>query len=82
MKPTKKTQKTTKTTKTDIYDTAMASMLKSRDRGGMPKVQTLGWKRLAEIYHSAKPGTKVRRMINAEARRCGYDPKIILSLNA
>jgi hypothetical protein len=82
MTTNRKTRKTTKTTKTDIYDTAMTSMLKSRGRRGMPKVQTLGWKRLAEIYHSAKPGTKVRRLINAEARRCGYDPKIILSLNA
>ena len=76
MKTTKRTQKT------DIYDTAMTSMLMSRSRWGLPKVQTLGWKRLTAVYHAAKPGSKVRRMIATEARRCGYTPKTILALNA
>jgi len=72
----------TKTNKTDIYNTAMASMLASKGRYGMKKVETFGWKKLAAIYAAARPGSTVRKMINAEARRCGYTPTTILALNA
>jgi hypothetical protein len=36
-----------------------------------PRIQRLSWERLTEIYLATKSGT-VRRMIQAEARRCGY----------
>ena len=41
-----------------------------------------GWKRLARIYLAAKPGSAVRKAINAEARRCGYTPRTIIALHA
>jgi hypothetical protein len=46
------------------------------------KIETLGWRRLAHIYHSAKPNSPARRAILAECRRCGYTPSTILALNA
>jgi len=36
-----------------------------------PRIQRLSWDRLTEIYLAAK-SQAVRRMIEAEARRCGY----------
>ena len=36
-----------------------------------PRIQRLSWERLTEIYLSTK-SQAVRRMIEAEARRCGY----------
>ncbi|MBL7134355.1 MAG: hypothetical protein ISS78_09690 [Phycisphaerae bacterium] len=51
-------------------------------RSGRRRIETLGWKRLAGIYYAARPGSKVRKAINAEARRCGYTPSTILALNA
>ena len=36
-----------------------------------PRVQRLSWERLTEIYLATKSQV-VRRMIQAEARRCGY----------
>jgi len=56
--------------------------LLSRGRNGRPRIETLGWKRLAAIYESHAPGSVVRRAVNAEARRCGYTPRAILALNA
>ena len=46
------------------------------------RIERLGWKRLARIYDANRPGSKIRKAINAEARRCGYTPSTILSLNA
>ena len=56
--------------------------LTSPGRWGRPKIETLGWKRLAAIYYASAPGSAVRAAINAEARRCGYTPSTILALNA
>jgi len=61
---------------------ATVKFLTSPGRGGRPKIETLGWKRLAAIYYANKPGSAVRAAINAEARRCGYTPSTILALNA
>jgi len=56
--------------------------LTARRPNGRRRIETLGWKRLAGIYYAARPGSKVRKAINAEARRCGYTPSTILALNA
>ena len=36
-----------------------------------PRIQRLSWDRLTDIYLATK-SQAVRRMIQAEARRCGY----------
>jgi hypothetical protein len=36
-----------------------------------PRIERLSWERLTEVYLAAK-SQAVRRMIEAEARRCGY----------
>ena len=36
-----------------------------------PRIQRLSWERLTEIYLATR-SQAVRRMIEAEARRCGY----------
>ncbi len=46
------------------------------------RVERLGWKRLARIYYANRPNSKIRKLINAEARRCGYTPRTILATNA
>lgn len=56
--------------------------LTSRGRNGRRRIETLGWKRLAAIYNANKPGSAIRKAIEAEARRCGYTPKTILTINA
>jgi hypothetical protein len=80
-----------KTTKKNTIETAgrtrrsnavTAEWLTARMRNGRRRVEVLGWKRLAAIYHATKPGSEVRKAINAEARRCGYTPSTILALNA
>jgi len=60
---------------------AMVKFLTSPGRWGRRKIETLGWKRLAAIYYAARPGSAVRKAINAEARRCGYTPRTILAFN-
>lgn len=47
---------------------------------GRPRIQGLGWKRLARIYLANRPGSAIRRAIEREARRCGYTPRNILAL--
>ena len=59
-----------------------AEWLTSRMRNGRRRIEVLGWTRLAAIYYANKPGSGVRKAINAEARRCGYTPSTILALNA
>ena len=56
--------------------------LTARGRDGRRRIERLGWKRLAAIYRDSRPGSEVRKAINAEARRCGYTPRTILALNA
>ena len=56
--------------------------LMARGRDGRRRIEKLGWRRLARICLAAKPGSPVRKAINAEARRCGYTPRTIISLHA
>jgi len=49
---------------------------------GRPRIQGLGWKRLARIYLANPPDSTIRRAIEREARRCGYTPRTILALHA
>ncbi len=65
-----------KTTKPETYEWLMASTRLGR------RIERLGWKRLAKIYYTNHPGSPIRKAINIEARRCGYTPSTILSLNA
>jgi len=51
-------------------------------RDGRRRVEELGWRRLARIYLAARPGSAIRKAINAEARRCGYTPRTIIALYA
>ena len=50
-------------------------------RNGRRRIEVLGWKRLAAIYCASRPGSRIRKTIEAEARRCGYTPRTILGLN-
>ena len=59
-----------------------AEWLTARMRNGRRRIEVLGWKRLAAIYYANKPGSAIRKAINAEARRCGYTPSTILALSA
>ena len=56
--------------------------LTARGPDGRRRIEKLGWKRLARIYLAARPGSAVRKAINAEARRCGYTPRTIIALHA
>jgi len=75
MKTNRKTAKRTDERKT-------AAWLTGRYRNGRRRVEVLGWKKLAGMWNTARPGGPVRRAIAAECRRCGYRPTTILSLNA
>ena len=70
------TKATTKRHATQTYEWLVAETRLGR------RIENLGWARLAKIYSANRPGSKVRRAINAEARRCGYTPRTILGLNA
>lgn len=80
------TTKKTKTIKIAGYDRPVeavtAEWLEGRGRNGLRRVETLGWNRLAAIYYASKPGSAIRKAINAECRRCGYTPSTILGLSA
>ena len=71
-----------KKTQTRADERKTAAWLTTRMRNARRRVEVLGWKRLAALYAAAKPGSAVRKAINAEARRCGYTPRTILALNA
>ena len=49
--------------------------------GGVLRIEKLSWKPLARIYHGSAPGSKIRKAIQAECRRLGYTPRVILGLN-
>jgi len=74
MRKTAKT--TTKKTTPETYEWLMAKTRLGR------RIERLGWKRLAKIYYTNRPGSKIRKAINAEARRCGFAPRRILAMNA
>lgn len=56
--------------------------LMARGRDGVRRIETLAWTRLARIYNANRPNSPVRRAINAECRRLGYTPRVILGINA
>ena len=74
MKIARKTTKNAAAT----YDWLMAEMRNGQGR----RIERLSWKRLAAIYYANRPGSRIRKAINREARRCGYTPRTILALNA
>ncbi len=63
--------------KTETYEGLMA-----RGRDGVRRVEKLSWNRLARIYYAARPNSPVRKAINAECRRLGYTPRVILGINS
>ncbi|MCG3178328.1 MAG: hypothetical protein BIFFINMI_00655 [Phycisphaerae bacterium] len=65
-----------KTTKINANDAAIRKTLGGR------RIDRVSWKTLARVYYAAKPGSTIRKAINAEARRCGYTPSTILALHA
>ena len=62
--------------KPETYEWLMANTPRGR------RIETLTWKRLAKIYYANQPNSPIRRAINAEARKCGYTPRVILAINA
>ena len=64
-----------KTTARDAKKT-MARLLGGRN------IQRMAWKTLARMYRAAESGSAVRQAINAECRRLGYTPRIVLGLAA
>jgi len=71
-----------KTTKTRMTNATMtARYLTTKNRAGRRPIEALGWKRLAAIY-AATTDPSVCRAIGREARRCGYNLRTILALNA
>lgn len=65
-----------KTAGTETYEWLMA-----RGRDGARRIEKLGWPRLARIYNANRPNSPVRKAINAECRRLGYTPRMILGIN-
>ena len=72
----KTTRKSNKKNATETYEWLMATTRLGR------RIEKLSWKRLAKIYYANRPGSRIRKAINSEARRCGYTPRTILGLNA
>jgi hypothetical protein len=71
-----------KTTRTNRKDATMtAKYLTTKNRAGRRRIEALGWKRLAAIY-AMTSDPAVCRAIGREARRCGYNLRTILALNA
>lgn len=68
-----------KTAKNDARKAQDAAIRKAL---GGRRIDRVSWKTLARLYDAARPGSLVRKAINAEARRCGYTPSTILALNA
>ena len=71
-----------KTTRRNAPQAETYRWLVARDRNGTRRIEKLGWKRLARIYEAAQPNSPERRAINREALRCGYTPRVVLTLNA
>lgn len=64
------------------HNTETHEWLMARGRDGVRRIEKLGWTRLARIYNANRPNSPVRRAINAECRRLGYTPRVILGINA
>ena len=67
---------------TTAKNTETHEWLTAPDRNGRRRVEKLSWKRLARIYLANRPGSRIRKAINAEARRCGYTPRTIIGIHA
>ena len=79
----KTTRKRTTTRQTAAEPaTVTAEWLTQKMRNGRVRIEVLGWKKLARIYYAHRPGSRIRKAINAECRRCGYTPRNILALHA
>jgi len=77
-----RTNKTTKTGKANRKNgEGSLAWLMTPSRRGELRLRTLSWGRLARIYYAKKTDPAVRRAICREARKCGYEPLTILSLN-
>jgi len=55
--------------------------LMAKGRKGEPRIRTLTWGRLARIYDAKATTPAMRSAIRREARRCGYEPRMVLGLN-
>ena len=55
--------------------------LMARGRDGVRRVEKLGWTRLTRMYNANRPNSPIRKAINAECRRLGYTPRVILGLH-
>lgn len=56
--------------------------LMARGRDGVRRIEKLKWSDLARIYRDNRPNSPIRRAINAECRRLGYTPRVILYIHA
>ncbi len=81
-KAKKTTTRTNKTAGQRLATKVALRWLTATMGNGRRRIETLGWKALAAMYEGSRPGSPIRRAINAEARRCGYAPSTILALNA
>lgn len=86
------TRKTTKTsTRYGIYERMAQAQpadrkvrldwLMARTATGETRIRALTWGQLARIYHAKAATPAVRNAIRREARRCGYEPGMVLGLN-
>ncbi len=86
------TQKTTKTAaRYGIYQMMAKAQpvnrkvsldwLMAKTATGETRIRTLTWGQLARIYHAKAATPAVRNAIRREARRCGYEPGMVLGLN-
>jgi hypothetical protein len=73
--------KTTKTNATgkrnDTHAKASPEWLMAKGRSGEPRIRRLTWSRLGRIYRSKAATRATRRLIEREARRCGYSPATV-----
>ena len=69
MKTTPTTRNTTETS---------PEWLLATGRSGETRIRKLTWSRLARIYRSKRANAATRRLIEREARRCGYKAATVL----
>ncbi len=55
--------------------------LMAKTATGETRIRTLTWSQLARIYHAKAATPAVRIAIRREAKRCGYEPGMVLGLN-
>ena len=77
-----KKERATRMTDEQTYRFLNAQTRAGRSNTKARRVELLTWTRLAALYYAAQPGSQTRKIINSEARRCGYTPRTILALHA